>query len=97
MWDKDGCKGPGQTEGEAICGRPIVAQGLCSGHYQAHVVRGKPLAPLRRRAPEARDILSGVRIAPEVEHALSAEARKRRIPVATVAAEVLEAWAKRRK
>jgi hypothetical protein len=91
----DGCKGPGASPSER-CGRPTVASGLCPSHYQQER-RGQTLAPLRKREEVARDRLPGIRVSDETRQALDTEAERRRVPVSTVASDVLESWAKRRR
>lgn len=60
---------------EPTCPREACAYGLCQSHYQSHVVRGKPLRPLRGphgALPGPPSVTFGVRVAASTAAALDA-------------------------
>jgi len=92
------CPAPGRKEG-ASCGQPVIAFGLCWGHYVRR--RRHPGEPLRalglpREEREARPEISHVRVSAKALAALreASSARGRPdLPLATAASEALEEWA----
>jgi hypothetical protein len=71
----------------------VEVDGLCMSHYRQQL-RGRPLTPLRKRADRER--LSGIRVSEAALAELGAESEARKLPVNTIAGDVLETWAKRR-
>jgi hypothetical protein len=79
------CKGP-------ECHRSAEVGGeFCLSHYQQMRRTGR-LRPLRPRSDRER--LSGVKLTDSAMKALADVAKKRGLPLSTIAAEVIEAWAK---
>lgn len=93
------CKGPSSVPGQ-VCGREVVALGLCSGHYAQQEKRGQPLTPLfgphgqRQETPLEARIDVGMKAT--TREACAGVGRKMghlpRLAAASGARAVLEAW-----
>lgn len=88
-----GCDGPGREEG-TLCGREILAKGLCSSHHQQLLRYGKRdrLRPIRAR--------DGVKLpgttlwlSPHTAKIVRREAKRLKLPNATIVRQVLDGWA----